>query len=66
MNYREAVEFCTERLYEDMSDMGVPMVEYQKKFNEKMNGVIKLLSLHLEKPDKENDPDCPTGACPTR
>jgi hypothetical protein len=60
------IDFLISLIYDDFNGMR-QLSKYQLEYNEKMNNIVRFLSNHIERPDRENDPDCEaTGKCPVR
>jgi hypothetical protein len=62
MTYQEAINWLISKKYYDDNES---MAEYQRIYNGKVDEIIKLLMLHLEKPVIEGEGDCPGGVCGT-
>lgn len=64
MTYTQAIEWLKSRKYDDDMILGS---KRRMKHNDDIDGIIMLLSLHIEKPDRViEDCDCPSGVCPVR
>jgi hypothetical protein len=59
------IDFLISLIYDDFNGMR-QLSKYQLEYNEKMNNIVRFLSNHVERPDREVDGECPTGACPIR
>lgn len=65
MKVTEMIEFLQGLKYDDFEGER-ELNEKQVSYNGKMDNVIKFLFTYKEIPNRDNDPDCPTGACPIR
>jgi hypothetical protein len=65
MKLSEMIEFLISLQY-DTFEGARELSKKQLEYNEKMNNIIKFLGSYIERPDRENDPDCVSGACPVR
>lgn len=65
MKVSEMIDFLQSLKYDDYGGER-ELNEKQVIYNSKMDRISQFLSSYIERPDRENDPDCVSGACPVR